>query len=305
MGDRSLDAGSGKPEGETPTSDDSSTGDSIAEPLSPADFARPDPAEASDTAPLDEPRPPQSFTPPASSESDEPRPPESFAAPPPVDPTPAPPSEPRPPRSFNAPAAEPPPVELSASEPPPPVAKPGGASADADRPASVEFSTKPLQTRSDTIYRLPAENVRIVYVLAMVQAVLTIVVAAPALQHLGLRAVPGWAWIVLLLAALELLYVLWVVSLPDWSTVWLGALVFGLTAGVHALGFALCVTTAVENRPLGLDRLSSVTTGWCGTIAILCAGMAAACVWISSPWRSEYEEWKKRPVAPRAKIRAG
>ncbi len=141
-------------------------------------------------------------------------------------------------------------------------------------------------------YRLDRHAVRRVYVLAIVEAIVTLIIALPALKQLGSHGVPAWAWIVFALVAMQTLYMLWVVTLPDWSTVWMGSLVFSLTSGVHLSGLALCLAIARETRPLGLASTTLGGVGWCAAVAILALVMAYVCVRISRPWREEYEAHK-------------
>jgi len=45
--------------------------------------------------------------------------------------------------------------------------------------------------------------------------------AVPAMNDLNFALAPGWVQVVLLLTAAHLIYVLWLISIPDWSTLWL------------------------------------------------------------------------------------
>jgi len=121
---------------------------------------------------------------------------------------------------------------------------------------------------------------------------MTLFVAVPAMKHLGSSGTPAWVWIVITLVAIQSLYILCVVTLPDWSTVWMGSLIFGLTSVMHLLGLAASLAITKESLPLGLAPATLLTSGWCAAVALLSAGMAFGCLRISRPWRAEYESQK-------------
>lgn len=253
-----------------PVDDDDAPMAELAEPLSPADFA----AEKSASKPEDvkaakfaEPLSPGDFAfehkkPVA---KDEPLSPADFAV--------------RKSASKKSkPQAEPPPAAAAKTKP---VAEP-----EVEVPLTIE--DEPQDGRD---FRLDQSSLRKVYLLAIVEALATVFVAFPVIEHLGIIGAPPWAWVVIGLVTLQAVYVLWVVSLPDWSTVWFGVLVFGLTSMVHLVGFVLSFFLANKNL-LGITTGNWITPLWCGTVVIITAAMAFGCLFISRPWREEYEAYK-------------
>lgn len=174
------------------------------------------------------------------------------------------------------PVQEAPPVQ-------PPAAQPSAAKVDP--PVAV------LESRDGSGFRLDAGSLRGVYIWALVEVAVTLLIALPALEHLGLSGAPPWAWVVLLLVVLQSAYAMWVVALPDWSTVWFGSLMFGLTSATHLAGLALSVILPQGNF-LGLPSGSWATPVWCTLVTIVTAAMAYGCVRISRPWRVAYEAYK-------------
>lgn len=165
----------------------------------------------------------------------------------------------------------------------PPAAQPSAAKVDP--PVAVH------ESRDGRGFRLDAGNLRGVYIWALVEVAITLLMALPALEHLGLSGAPLWAWVVLLLVLLQSAYAMWVVALPDWSTVWFGSLMFGLTSATHLTALVLSVILPQGNF-LGLPSGSWATPVWCTLVTIVTAAMAYGCVRISRPWRVAYEAYK-------------
>ena len=90
-------------------------------------------------------------------------------------------------------------------------------------------------------------------------------------EHLLADRSPGvaaWAYVVLWLATVQLGYALYLVQLPDWSSLWVAAHACLLIAAVYAVGFGAGLAAGGESSlivALGLsDRHhSGQLTGWC------------------------------------------
>lgn len=89
----------------------------------------------------------------------------------------------------------------------------------------------------------------------------------PAWRHLDLQTAPAWARLVLLLAALQGCYILWMLATPDWASVWIVMLVFAFAAAVYGMLTAIVLATPVD-RPLPLDIgvLRPLAPRWCGSV---------------------------------------
>ena len=131
-----------------------------------------------------------------------------------------------------------------------------------------------------------------VYMLALGLIALAVFGAAPAVKDLNLVAAPGWAWAVVLVSVLQIAYVAWMLTLPDWSTVWIGMIVFAISAAIYALGWALLGLTPSGSDIdfFGLDGLDrGQAAGWCAAVALLTLLLTYACGRLSTRWRREWE----------------
>jgi hypothetical protein len=143
------------------------------------------------------------------------------------------------------------------------------------------------------VYESRPEQIRAAYVLSIVTGALAMLGAWPALVALGHPPAAGWVWIVLLLAAVEVTYAIWLASLPDWSTLWIGMVLCAGLAAIQALALGLVMATpAMRSLPIGLDEVRTSLGSWSACLLALHAGLAYAAGWISTRWRREYERWK-------------
>ncbi len=106
-------------------------------------------------------------------------------------------------------------------------------------------------------------------------ALLAVIGVLPAIWEIGAHLLadqsPGlapWAFVVLCLGLVQLGYALYLVQLPDWSSVWVTAHACLLTAAVYAVGFGTGLSAGGESSvivSLGLaDRHhTGQLTGWC------------------------------------------
>ena len=89
----------------------------------------------------------------------------------------------------------------------------------------------------------------------------------PAWEHLDLQTPPGWARLVLLLAALQGCYILWMLATPDWASVWVVMLVFAFSAAVYGMMTAIVLATPLDRPvPLDIGELRPVAPRWCGSV---------------------------------------
>jgi hypothetical protein len=137
--------------------------------------------------------------------------------------------------------------------------------------------------------------VQTVYFLGVGMLMVTLFCAIPAMRHLNLAAAPGWARLVLLLCALQLVYIAWIVTLPDWSTVWVGMLVFALVAAIYGMGMAIAMATPLDQPlPWGMNDVRYTAAGWCMAVVLLAGLMTYFCGRISFRWRRAFEQAKAR-----------
>lgn len=129
------------------------------------------------------------------------------------------------------------------------------------------------------------------HILALAQGLIALVLAAGAVDGV-LTHGAVWSWLLLGLTALTVLYLAGTVTLPDWSTVWLGQWVFGLVALIHLGVATMLLLLPAESIPWGIPTTGAVPLLWCVTIFILSAAMVYACHRVASPWRDEYEAFR-------------
>ena len=111
--------------------------------------------------------------------------------------------------------------------------------------------------------------------------------AVPAAGHLDVAAAPGWARAVLFVASLQLAYAVWMVLVPDWSTVWVNMLVLTVVATLYAIVVAVSVM-ARQGEPLllQLDEVRPKARLWCSAVLLLVLLMTYLCGRTSFAWRS-------------------
>ncbi len=99
--------------------------------------------------------------------------------------------------------------------------------------------------------------------LALFLGLIALFSVGPAAMHLNLASAPGWARAVLLLAALEAAYVVWMLAAPDWSTAWVLMLVFAAGAALTAAATAATLATPLDQpMPWGLGAIRRWAPAW-------------------------------------------
>ena len=131
-------------------------------------------------------------------------------------------------------------------------------------------------------------RLQMMYLLAGALMTLALMTSWPGLMHFRQGDVPGWVAIVLLMAVAQLVYVVWLLSLPDWSTLRLGMVLSAACATAYACGLAIIIATpASRSMALGLGEIRSSAGLWS---AFQCALLAATSYGFgreSSAWREE------------------
>lgn len=131
-----------------------------------------------------------------------------------------------------------------------------------------------------------ASRIQTTYLLSVAMAGISLLAAAPALPHLNVLEAPSWALLVLAGALLHALYVVWVVSLPDWSTVWIGGYVFTATSASYLAAMLLIL---VSPGSLGLADQRGTAVTWSLVMSLLFAVIAFGCFRYGVGWRREFE----------------
>lgn len=151
------------------------------------------------------------------------------------------------------------------------------------------------RARPDAIelaYRANPQQVETTYWLAVVLLFVIVFSAAPALGYMRLDQAPRWAQAMLLIAGVQLAYSIWLVIVPDWSTVRIGLWLFGVSAVLYAAGLGLFAMAADGRLPLGLTAARPSAAGWCGANALVLGLLSYACGQVGSTWRrSDFVAW--------------
>jgi hypothetical protein len=143
-------------------------------------------------------------------------------------------------------------------------------------------------------YQADPGKVQTAYLLAVALGILTLLCAAPAILHINLIEAPNWARVVLIAAGLQLAFICWMASLPDWSTVWITMVVFAIVAALYGVAWAV-LTFTPSDMPLGFldlepdDPIRHRAGPWCLVMLMLFTLLTYACGRFSGRWRKQYE----------------
>ncbi len=138
-----------------------------------------------------------------------------------------------------------------------------------------------------TIYRPDPGKVQSARMLALAMAVTCVVGAVPGAVFVLRGELPGWAVVVLGLAAFQLLYLVWMASLPDWSTVWIGMVVFAASGAFYGAVTAWLLFTPPD-RPLpwfDVEEVRRQALGWSVANLTLCTLVTYAAGRLAARWR--------------------
>jgi hypothetical protein len=104
--------------------------------------------------------------------------------------------------------------------------------------------------------------------------------------HLGLGASPGWARTAVLVAGLQVLYVVWMINAPDWATVRVVMCVFAAVATGYAVATTAVMATAVDHPlALGLGAVRHRAAAWCGAMVLVMGLGTFLAGRLSTRWR--------------------
>lgn len=141
-------------------------------------------------------------------------------------------------------------------------------------------------------YRPDADHVRTVKWLAVFLGLAVLFSLAPVVRFLYLNpeTAPGWARVVLLAAAVEAAFIVWMLAAPDWASVWVVMLVFAVVAALYGMATAIAAATPPHQPlPLGLAEVRTTAASWSGAVMLVMALATYACGRLSAKWRRVYE----------------
>jgi hypothetical protein len=193
---------------------------------------------------------------------------------------------------------EPPPVEE------PPAGGPSLAAVVAQRVRSV--LTRP-RTMPPDAYRPDVGSVQTARWLAVILGAVVLFSAAPALKHGNLETAPDWARVVLLVAALQAMYLAWMAATPDWSSLWIVMLVFAGTSALYGMASALAIASPLDQPiPLEMGEVRHWAGRWCVSVLLLMVLVTYLAGRYASRWRRRCElevaaHLRDRPAPRRTK----
>ncbi|HEX4149379.1 MAG TPA: hypothetical protein VHY20_10340 [Pirellulales bacterium] len=192
----------------------------------------------------------------------------------------------------------PPAMAPAASSPPAPRASPrlpaGTAGPAATVPQTGALSRHRGWIRSATVEEISrasqpeSTRLQMAYLLAGSLLALSLMASWPALTHFRQNADADWVVIVLLMSVGQLLYVVWLLSLPDWTTLRVGMVLCALCAAAYAAALSIVIATPVTHSVvLGLTDVRSRAGLWsallCGLMCVVCYGFGRE----ASAWHDE------------------
>ncbi len=109
-------------------------------------------------------------------------------------------------------------------------------------------------------------------------------------MHLNLAGAPWWARLALLLAVVQAVYILWMLSAPDWASVWVVMLVFATVAALYGMATAIALATpAHEDILLDMEKVRYSAKAWCGAVLLVMSLATYLCGRTSAKWRRAVE----------------
>jgi hypothetical protein len=176
----------------------------------------------------------------------------------------------------------------------PEVSNTSDGQATAPKPRSVkepvDQSAAQVQLRPLRGYVPDADKRWTVYYLAAGMLAFSVFCLLPALRHWNLGEAPDWARAVWLTSILQLAFVAWVLSVPDWATLWVSMLAFTLVATGYGLAMAVALTTPLEQAiPLDMTDIRRQAPLWCGCVVLLAFLLAYLCGRTAWRWRKTFE----------------
>lgn len=138
-------------------------------------------------------------------------------------------------------------------------------------------------------YRPELARVRTVRWLAAGLAVLTAICLWPALANIGSFGDRLWVSAVVFLSALQLAYIIWMLTVPDWSTLRVMMGVFTCVATAYGTGMAISFSSDPgDSTLLHISGPHARVTLWCGLVVILSGLMVFLLGRCDTAWRRAY-----------------
>jgi hypothetical protein len=110
------------------------------------------------------------------------------------------------------------------------------------------------------------------------------------LAHLNPATAPGWARVVVLLAAVQAGYIAWMLNVPDWASVWVVMLVFAAVSAIYAVATSVAVATPLDQPIwLGMGEVRRSAGAWCASVLLAMSLATYLCGRTAARWRRTFE----------------
>ena len=108
------------------------------------------------------------------------------------------------------------------------------------------------------------------------------------------NGIESWAYLVFLLAGVQLVYALYMVQLPDWSSVWMVMINSAATSVVYAMSLGIALMSRDDNAiitSLGLSQLHDAghMSLWCAMMTLLTSLLTYFLVRASLKWQKAFQ----------------
>lgn len=139
------------------------------------------------------------------------------------------------------------------------------------------------------VYQPDRGHLQTVRWLALILGAVVLFSIGPAVVHLNLETAPGWARAVLLMAAVQVVFILWMLATPDWASVWVLMLVFGFVATLYAAGTAVALATPLDApMPLGMGAIRTWAAAWFAAVLAVECLATYLCGRTATRWRHSF-----------------
>jgi hypothetical protein len=138
------------------------------------------------------------------------------------------------------------------------------------------------------VFRPDETRLQMMYLLGGALMLVALVSSWPALTHFRRHDAAPWVAAVLLMSVANLIYVVWLLSLADWSTLRVGVALCAACAAAYACGLAIVTGTPdSDSIALGLDEVRADAGLWCALQVGLLGGVCYGFGRQASSWRDE------------------
>jgi hypothetical protein len=109
-------------------------------------------------------------------------------------------------------------------------------------------------------------------------------------RRLNLATAPDWARVVLLMAAVQAVYIAWMLNAPDWASVWVVMLVFAGVSAMYAVATAVAIATPLDSLIwLDMGEVRKPARAWCTSVLLAMSLATYLCGRTATKWRRTFE----------------